>query len=513
MPVAKALSDTVALDSCLSRRGETLVVEGVAAPELVERFGSPLFVFSEDQIRRNVEAFRASFEEGWPGPVRVMPAVKASWSTAIQRVLAQAGCGADVYSAGELEVALRAGVDPAAISVNGVPKDEGHIAHTLEVGARLTIDSLRDVEILEAMDATLSRPARVRLRLRPTLHDFVAPSDFVAEGWVPTDLAALAYKGGLSFAEVQEAGARVLALRNVELVGFHQHHGRHKASTAYWRAQMRAYARDVGRLCEALDGFRPAEISIGGGFAIPRDPHNAATDYAEPFLYGALTGLSWLLRALGRRLRYRAIDALLTWIESHPNRTPAPNIEDYAAACTGTLREELTAVGIDPSQVELQLEPGRGIHGNAGVHLTRVQAVKRMTAPIRWNIVAVDTTEFWMTGGRFEHHLHDYRVANRMGAPATLKADVVGRSCYGDRLLGAVKIPDVQVGDIIAFLDTGAYQEVSASNFNAMPRPASVLVTGDRVAVIRRAETLEDVFARDEVPEHLQDAVAVSAAR
>lgn len=491
------------IDACLSQRGDDLYIEELAARELVERFGSPLFVFSEDQIRRNVTAFTQAFEATWPGPVKVMPAVKASWSTAIQRVLADAGCGADVYSAGELDVALRAGVDPQYVSVNGVPKDRDHIARTLQVGARLTIDSLRDVDILEELDAELSEPACVRLRLRPVLHDFTRPSDFVAEGLVPTDLAALAYKGGLSLAEVMEAGRRVQSLEHVKLVGFHQHHGRHKASTAYWRAQMRAYARDIARVCEALGGYVPQEISIGGGFAIPRDPHNAATSYADPFLYGALTAVSAVLRMLGRRVRYRTIDALLAWIESRPNRTAAPDIASYAQACTATLKTELANAGIDPGKVMLQLEPGRAVHGNAGVHLARVEAVKKMTSPIHWNIVAVDTTEFWMTGGRFEHHLHDYRVANRMEAPPQIKADVVGRSCYGDRLLGAVKLPEVQIGDVLAFLDTGAYQEVSASNFNAMPRPASVLVTGDRAEIIRRAETLEDVFARDRVPAHL----------
>ncbi|GAI78291.1 unnamed protein product, partial [marine sediment metagenome] len=60
-----------------------------------------------------------------------------------------------------------------------------------------------------------------------------------------------------------------------------------------------------------------------------------------------------------------------------------------------------------------------------------------------------------------------------------------------------------EVGDILALLDTGAYQEVSMSNFNAMPRPATILVTGDQASVIRRAETQEDVFRRDVIPEHL----------
>jgi diaminopimelate decarboxylase len=492
------------IDDCLSNRNGVLFIEEIASPDLIERFGSPLFVFSEDQIRRNVRRFRDAFEKGWTaGPVKVMPAAKANWVFAIQRVLADEGCGADIYSAGELDVALRAGVDPQFISANGVPKDRDHIRRTVEVGARLTIDSLRDVEFLEELAPTLSRTAYVRLRIRPAISEFVKKTDFSPDGMAPTDLVALLYKGGLSIAEVIEAGQRVTKLPNVEIVGFHAHHGRHHRSTLYWEAQMHAYARDIGRVCTALDGFRPDEISIGGGFAIPRDPHNAATNYSDPLLLGSLHGLSLGLKYLGEKVRYRVIDKLLTLIEGHPNAIAAPSIEEYGAATTAALLEALPKHGIDPTGVMLQLEPGRAIHGNAGVHLATVQATKKMTAPITWNLVTIDTSEFWMTGGRFEHHLHDYCVANRLNAPRAMKADVVGRSCYGDRLLGAVRLPEVEIGDLMAFLDTGAYQEVSASNFNAMPRPAAVLVTGDRAAVVRRAETLDDVFRRDELPEHL----------
>lgn len=492
------------IDDCLSNRDGVLFIEEMSSTELVDRFGSPLFVFSEDQIRRNVRRFRSAFEKGWTvGPVKVMPAAKANWVFAIQRVLADEDCGADIYSAGELDVALRAGVDPQFISVNGVPKEKEHIRRTVEVGARLTIDSLRDVDFLEEIAPSLSKKASVRLRIRPAISGFVKKSDFSPDGMVPTDLVALVYKGGLSIGEVIEAGKRVMKLPNVEVVGFHAHHGRHHRSTLYWEAQMHAYARDLAHVCQALGGYRPQEISIGGGFAIPRDPFNAATHYSDPFLLGSLHLISLGLKRLGPKIRYRVINRLLTLIEGHPNAIAAPSIEEYGAATTAALLEALPLHGIDPTGIMLQLEPGRAIHGNAGVHLSTVRATKKMTSPITWNLVTVDTSEFWMTGGRFEHHLHDHCIANRLNAPKAMKADVVGRSCYGDRLLGAVRLPEVEVGDVFAFLDTGAYQEVSASNFNAMPRPAAVLVTGDRAAVIRRAETLDDVFRRDELPEHL----------
>ena len=67
-----------------------------------------------------------------------------------------------------------------------------------------------------------------------------------------------------------------------------------------------------------------------------------------------------------------------------------------------------------------------------------------------------------------------------------------------------IPIPEVEGADIFAILDTGAYQEVSCSNFNAMPRPATVLVTGDQAHIFRQAETEADVLSRDALPTHLE---------
>ncbi len=492
------------IDDCLSTRDGRLYVEGCDTLDLVREFGSPLFVFSEDQLRRNVRRFQTAFQAGWPdGPVVVMPAAKANWLAAIQRILASEGCGCDVYSAGELTMALEAGCPPAQISVNGVPKDEDHIRRSIATGCRITIDSLEEVDMIEKAAAELNTTAYVRLRLKPVLSNFIEHTDFVAEGLVPTDLAAIAYKGGLTFEQVMAVGPRLLQMPQVELVGFHQHHGRHKRSLRYWRAQMAAYAAEIGSVCRALGGYRPQEIDIGGGFAIPRDPFNAATNYSEPVQYAALHGISKVLGLLGTRPRYAVLARLVAAITGHPNRHPAPSIEAYAEVCTTTLRRELARHGVETRGVTLQLEPGRALHGDTGIHLTTVRAIKRTTTPIRWQVIVVDTTEFWFTGGRYEHHLHHYLFANKTDAPMTGKADIIGRSCYGDRLLPAVPVPDVQVGDVLALLDTGAYQEVSMSNFNALPRPASVLVTGDRAALIRRRETEADVFRRDVLPPHL----------
>jgi diaminopimelate decarboxylase len=145
-------------------------------------------------------------------------------------------------------MALQAGCPPHLISVNGVPKDEDHIRRSIQAGARLTIDSLEEIDVIERAAAELGTTATVRLRLKPVLSRFIEHTDFVAEGLAPTDIAAIAYKGGLTFEQVMAAGPRLLEMPNVKLVGFHQHHGRHKRSVRCWEAQMAAYAAEIGRV-------------------------------------------------------------------------------------------------------------------------------------------------------------------------------------------------------------------------------------------------------------------------
>jgi diaminopimelate decarboxylase len=493
------------IDDCLSTRGGHLFVEEVDAVELLQKFGSPLFVYSENQLRRNVGRFQKSFGKGWSqGTVKVMPAAKANWLPAVQRILVEEGCGCDVYSPGELRVALEAGFDPQFISVNGFPKDKEHIRNSIKAGARITIDSAEEVALIEETAKELDRVVKVRLRIKAPLTNAIQHSDFSGEGLVPSDIAALVYKNGLTPEDLIVIAPRLMKAKNVEIVGFHQHNGRHRPTIRYWQEQMKVYAQNIGRLCRLMNGFRPKEIDIGGGFAVPRDPFNAATHYSEPFQLAVLHLLSRGLYLFGNNVRYGIIAPLIGTIVNKPNRMPAPSIEEYAEACTRTLSEALAKERVDTRGTCLQLEPGRSMHGNAGIHLAKVCSLKNMTHPIRWRIIAIDTTEFWFTGGRYEHHLHDYVFANKTGAPMTGVADIVGRSCYGDRLLPTVPVPDVQVGDVIALLDTGSYQEVSNSNFNAMPRPATVLVKDNESLLIRRRETEEEIFQRDIVPERLK---------
>jgi len=210
------------------------------------------------------------------------------------------------------------------------------------------------------------------------------------------------------------------------------------------------------------------------------------------------------LRIFGDRARYGILSTVMQAIlHRTPNKRLAPTIEDFARATMASFREAMIEHKLNMRGLHFQVEPGRGLYGYCGVHLSRVLKTKHQKKPIVWNWVLLDTTYFFLTGGTYEQHLHDFIVANRPDAKPVMTADIVGRSCYGDRMIPEVRVPELRPGDIMAILDTGAYQEVSASNFNALPRPATILVNGSSAEIIKKAETIEDVFRRDVIPDRL----------
>jgi diaminopimelate decarboxylase len=145
----------------------------------------------------------------------------------------------------------------------------------------------------------------------------------------------------------------------------------------------------------------------------------------------------------------------------------------------------------------LQIEPGRSLFANCGIHLSRVCHVKRQDRPVARTWIELDTTEMFLPDLFMEHAYFRPLFASRADDKCLERVEIVGQSCNFDLLARDVEAPATACGDVIAFLDTGAYQDAAASNFNALTRPATVLVTENRSALIKRHETLEEIFARD----------------
>jgi diaminopimelate decarboxylase len=452
------------IDDCLSLADGRLQIEGCDASELAERFGTPLSVVSEDHLRRNARRFTRALRAAWPeGETRVLPSIKANYTLALRCALTQEGLGCDVFGPAELHAALAGGVPPQLISVNGTGKTRQLLEQAVGVGARVTLDSVREIELVRAVARDLGRRAQVRFRMRPRYLELQGRSDFSAGSVYAT---AQEYKPGIPTDELVAAGRDAVSAPELDVLGLMSHLGRHRNDLATWTAYAASVAETVAELVGAWDGWRPRELDLGGGYAAPRDPN--------------------------------------TWVYGGDVTQPlAPAVEDVVEALAGGLRAGL-AGRVPLNGVTLEIEPGRALHADTGIHLTRVVNLKSQREPVAWRWVETDTTEMFLLDLLVEHCRFPVVAATRADEPAEDPVDVVGCSCGFDVLAHQVRLPAVEPGDVLAFLDTGAYEDACAANFNALPRPAIALVSGMSAEIVRRAETIEDVFARDVIPERLR---------
>ena len=455
--------------SALSVRDGRLYVEELACVELAARFGTPLYVMSETRLRSNVRRLGAALAAGWPfGEARLLPSIKANPTLATRAVLTSEGVGCDTFGETELEAALRAGVPPALISVNGASKSAALIGRAVAAGARVTLDSGRELPVAEKAAADAGTSARVRIRLRPRLDGVEAPSDFASDGTSIREVFQ-SYKAGVPIDDAVALGRAALESRHVELVGVHAHLARQTADVSLWRAQIGSFADLLAELSASWGGWLPAEIDVGGGWPFPMDPVGR--------------------RPVQARARPRPADAA-----------------EYARAVAESLAGALRDRGLAREGMLLEAEPGRAVYADAGLHLATVTNVKKQRDPDRRCWVETDTSEVFMLDTTLESALFPVVSATRADAEPALLADVTGISCNFDVIAPAVAVPEVAPGEVIAFLQTGAYQEAAAANFNGLPRPATVLVCGATAEVVKRRETIEDVLGRDIVPERLHAA-------
>jgi diaminopimelate decarboxylase len=456
---------TTQLSESLSIRDGRLFMEECDVAELAEEFGTPLFIVSEEHLVSNLRSYQEAFETHWPeGSVRIMAAIKANPNTAIRRILTREGAGCDTFGMGELELALRGGVDPHDLAVNGSIKSREVIRRAVEVGCHVILDSPIELEYCQEEAEKAGRTVPVLLRVKPYLEDFDVPSDFFPNRTVRDMTQTVKY--GIPTSEMLPMVERAIELPNVDLVGVHSHAGRHSKKLEFWQSLVTALVRMISRIRDEAGGdWTPSIVSFGGGMAaiLDRETRVAVTDYESP------------------------------------------SIDDYARVITDTFRREMTASGFDVNGMLIEVEPGRGLHNETGIHVARVHVVKHETENIDRYWLETDTSEVFLSiGGLNVEPPFDYLFANKAGAESTGVADIAGITCNYECLVEQAPVPDIEPGDILTFLNTGSYIEPYTCNFNALPRPGMVLVSGDSAEWIKRPETQDEVFARDIIPEHLE---------
>ncbi|MCB2185733.1 MAG: diaminopimelate decarboxylase [Deltaproteobacteria bacterium] len=171
------------------------------------------------------------------------------------------------------------------------------------------------------------------------------------------------------------------------------------------------------------------------------------------------------------------------------NQEEPPSPAEYAAA----LRETVQRLGL-----RLILEPGRALVGNAGILLTRVLYTKK--TPVK-NFVVVDAAMNDLVRPAFYDSFHAIRPVEEFVSGEPLLVDVVGPICEtGDFLARDRELAAVRRGDLLAVMSAGAYGFSMSSTYNSRPRAAEVMVSGDRWAVVRERETLEDLMRGEKLP-------------
>ncbi len=416
-----------------------LSLAGLDVRALADEFGTPLYLFDEDDFRLTCREYRKEFGERWP-EVRIAYAAKAYLSTAVARIVAEEGLGMDVVSGGELAVAQRAGFPPENVYFHGNNKQPTELEAALQWGiGHIVVDSFFELDLLNDLAAEAGRRQTVMLRISPN----VDPHTHAA-----TTTGILDSKFGFAIANGDAERAVGLALKaeGLDLRGLHVHLGSPVFETepfAQASGIVTAFAARMGD----LHNFEMKEYSPGGGYAL-----------------------------------------------AYTRDQRAPSIADYAGTVVDSLKAGLSARRLaNPS---IHIEPGRSLIGRAMMAVYRVGARKEIPGVRTYVSVdggMADNIRPAIYGSRYE-----VLSVDRPLADAEETITLAGKYCEsGDILVRDAEVPRLEAGELVAIPASGAYNLAMSSNYNLALRPPVVSVRGGRARVLQRRETVDDLLARD----------------
>jgi diaminopimelate decarboxylase len=423
------------------RSGGVLTIGGADVRDLAARFGTPLYVCDEQDVRSRCRDYVEAF-----GPeARVFYAAKAFCSRSVLRWVSSEGLGVDVCTGGELEIALSAGVPPEQIALHGNNKTLEELGRAVSAGVgHVVADSFEEIARLAYLtDSPGEAAARPNVLVRVTTGVEAHTHEFMAT-------AHDDQKFGFSLASgaAEEAVRRVLASPGLAFAGLHSHIG----SQIFDAAGFEVAAHRVVDLAVRIrdeHGVEIAELDLGGGFGI-----------------------------------------------AYTEEDDAPAIKELAQSLRQIVDRECRAAGL--ARPRLTVEPGRGIVGPSTVTLYSVGTIKDVDGLRTY--VSVDGG----MSDNIRTALYDAEytcaLASRESPAPPMLSRVVGRHCEsGDIIVRHAYLPsDLAPSDLLAVAATGAYCRSLASNYNHVPRPAVVAVgQGTDPAVIVRRETMDDLLSLD----------------
>ncbi|WP_300336178.1 alanine racemase [Accumulibacter sp.] len=426
-------------------------IDGVAVEALVERYGSPLYVTSEQRLRANIRRIRQAFAAHYPKVIHGW-SYKTNYNGAVCSILHQEGSWAEVVSRFEYEKARALGVPGEHIVFNGPNKQRPILERAIAEGALIHVDHADELELIETIGGERHERVPVTLRL-----------NFKTGYSEPWSRFGFNLESGAARAAIK----RVKASRHLRINGLHCHIGT-------FILDPRAYGAAVTTLCALAreieaDGSRLRYLDIGGGL-----PSN-----------NALQGIYL------------------------PPEQATPELDEYAEAiCSAFLAGTAYRIEQGEQRPALVFESGRAVIDDAQSLITSVVGRKE-TADGRPAAILDAGLNALFTALWYDHPVRPASPARGeardtvLYGPLCMNIDVVRR---------AVQLPPLAVGDRLVIAPVGAYNTTQSMQFIEY-RPAVVLIHGDReVSLIRAAEDLEVVCAPERLPAHLAHAVPATAA-
>lgn len=405
--------------------------------DLATRYGTPLYVTDEDRIIENYLEYQRALTTRYQ-KARILYAAKANGNLAVLRTMAGLGAGADVFSSGELHLALSAGMKPADLLFNGSSKSPADLSLAVEKGVPVSVDSLDELRQLDRAAGSLGKTARIAFRVNPALEVPTHPK-------IATGLATS--KFGIPHERIPAAYEDALACEHIMPVGVHCHIGSQILAVEPFARACEVMMRIAADITDR--GIRLEFIDLGGGLGIPYRREEGET---------------------------------------------APSPEDYAEAVIPVFLNGIREAGISP---ELWIEPGRSLVADSTILLTRVNSLK---AAYR-NFVNVDAGFNLLIRPAMYDAWHEVIVANKAERKGQVRYTIAGPICEtGDILAHDRMLPELADSDFIAVLDAGAYGFAMSSQYNSRPRCPEVLLKGAKAELMRRGETIDDLTAAMETP-------------
>lgn len=410
------------------------------ALDLLQEFGSPLYVLDEVTLRTACQQYRQAFAEYYPGESLVMYASKAWNCLAVCAIATQEGLAIDVVSGGELLTALRAGARPANIYFHGNNKSRQELQQGIAAGCRIVVDNWHE---LKSLSALADPPVDILLRLTPGIECHT--HEYIKTGHIDS-------KFGFDPDQLDEVFAYIAQQPALHCIGLHAHIG-----SQIFELQPHQDLADV--LVHWMEiaksyGLPIRELDVGGGLGIrytesddPPSIYDWAQIVCENMVQAcqkAAVPLPRLICEPGRSLIGTACITLYTV----GSQKTVPGIRSYVAIDGG--------MSDNPRPITYQ-------------SIYRVLAANKMSAPLSETVT--------LAGKHCES---------------------------GDVVIHDAQLPVLVPGDILAVPATGAYNYSMASNYNRVPRPAAVLVNKGQAGLILQRETDADLIRYDRLPDYLK---------